>query len=127
MRAPSSFLVLTLGVGLGLIARVVSGGRADPALRGRARALVHQARDPARMGARELRTLPGLGRGLATAVLAARAAPGGVHWQDVPGIGPVRSADLRAWARARGLTPEPLREDCATDCPLCAPAPASGR
>lgn len=132
MRAPSPFLAATLLVGLVLIARAFGGGRADPALRARARALVPGASgpgvvDPARMGARELRTLPGLGRGLATAVLAARATPGGVHWQDVPGIGPVRSTDLRAWARERGLAPEPLRTACTTDCALCAPGAPSAR
>jgi len=69
--------------------------------------------DPRRMCARELRQLPGIGRRLARAVAEARdghAGPGPLAWEDVPGIGPVRSAGARAWCADHGVPDGPLVE-----------------
>ena len=72
--------------------------------------------DPRRMSVRELRQLPGVGHKLARIVAGARdrharnrhdaAEP--LRWEDVPGIGPKRAADIRAWCSARGVAPDPL-------------------
>src|SRR5688572_30257770 len=61
--------------------------------------------DPRRMSVRELRQLPGVGRKLARIVADARDrysrdphdAADPLRWEDVPGIGPKRAADIRAW------------------------------
>jgi abhydrolase domain-containing protein 14 len=126
VRPPATSLLLTLALGLALCGRAVCGGPVTSELRGRARSLVRPGTPPARMGTRALRRLPGVGRGLAAALVEARSAPGGVHWQDVPGIGPVRANALRAWARSRGLGPEPLRSGCEQDCAACSDAPSDG-
>ena len=68
-------------------------------------------RDPRRMSARELRQLPGVGATLALVLARARDAYADerpLAWDDVPGIGPVRAAAIRAWFRARGVAPDPL-------------------
>jgi abhydrolase domain-containing protein 14 len=78
--------------------------------RARARELADE-HDPRRMCARELRLLPGVGHKLALVLAEARdthAAEQPLAWEDVPGIGEVRSAAIRAWCRARGIAPDPL-------------------
>jgi abhydrolase domain-containing protein 14 len=67
--------------------------------------------DPRRMSARELRQLPGVGHALARVVVEAREGhrgPEALLWEDVPGIGPKRAAEIRAWCAARGVAAEPL-------------------
>jgi hypothetical protein len=69
-------------------------------------------RDPRRMSLRELRQLPGVGHKLALALATARddhARAEELAWEDVPGIGEVRAREIRAWCRARGIEPDPLR------------------
>lgn len=78
------------------------------ALEGDAGAPDAGADDPRRMCARELRLLPGIGRRLAQALVTAREGPGPRVWEDVPGIGTVRAAAIRAWCRAHGVEPDPL-------------------
>lgn len=67
--------------------------------------------DPRRMSRRELRQLPGVGHKLALAVADARDGHRGASplaWEDVPGIGPKRSAEIRLWCAQRGVAAEPL-------------------
>ncbi|HEX6882051.1 MAG TPA: alpha/beta fold hydrolase [Planctomycetota bacterium] len=76
--------------------------------RARAHGVEH---DPRRMSVRELRQLPGVGQRLAQVVAEARDAHRGtapLAWEDVPGIGPKRAAEIRAWCAARGIAAEPL-------------------
>ncbi len=60
---------------------------------------------PRRWSPRELRVLPGIGARLALAVLDARR-DGARRWEDVPGIGPRTSAQVRGWLAAHGLPQE---------------------
>jgi len=89
----------------------------------RARAGAHRVEhDPRRMSVRELRQLPGVGQRLALAVAEARDGHRGsaaLAWEDVPGIGPKRAAEIRAWCAARGIEAEPLA-------PAAAPRPGAG-
>jgi abhydrolase domain-containing protein 14 len=111
-RPPFWVGLFLLGLLLGLVR--ASGwprARAGPAPGGGAAAfLLETERDPRRMSARELRTLPGVGEGLAQELAAFRAARAGqaFAWEDVAGIGAERARRLRAWAEARGLSGEPF-------------------
>lgn len=60
---------------------------------------------PRRWSPRELRVLPGIGERLALSVLDARRA-GAERWEEVPGIGPRTSAQVRGWLAAHGLPQE---------------------
>jgi len=79
---------------------------------GRAPFALPGSRDLRQGSVRELRTLPGLGERLARAVAEERARRGAqpFRWEDVPGLGEVRAAALRAHLRARGLAPEPFAQ-----------------
>ncbi len=83
---------------------------ADAGLRARAGEYALEL-DPRRMSVRELRQLPGVGATLALVLARTRDAhrgPLALAWEDVPGIGPVRARQIRAWFRARGIEPDPL-------------------
>ena len=65
--------------------------------------------DPARMSARELRAVPGVGETLALAIVRAReAAERPLDWEEVEGIGPAIAARIRAWFAARGIAAQEL-------------------
>lgn len=68
--------------------------------------------DPARMSARELRQLPGVGEKRARAIERARRAHdparGALRWTDVRGIGPRTVERIRAWFVERGAGGEGL-------------------
>ena len=83
---------------------------------GSSRVLVRPAStSPARMGARELRRLPGVGAARAQAIVELRRAHAAsgpappalppLKWTDVHGIGPRTAAGIREWLRAQGLDP----------------------
>jgi len=71
---------------------------------------VLSACEPRRMSVRTLRTLPGLGERLARAVAEERARCASVpfRWEDVPGLGPLRAATLRARMVELGHPAEPF-------------------
>lgn len=71
---------------------------------------VPPVRAPRNLSVRALRAWPGLGERLARAVVEERERRGAVpfRWEDVPGLGPLRAATLRAHLEARGLPPEPF-------------------
>jgi hypothetical protein len=115
----SPWLAVAVGVLLVPIARALSPDPPPPALvqaleRARSRL------DPARMGVRDLRRLPGIGARRALDVVAARRAhdPDGppLRWSDVPGIGPVTEQRVTLWlARAGGEADRPLARGRAPD------------
>lgn len=119
MEAPP---VLVRIVGLWLVFGILregSGSPPPPALLAAARRADLEL-DPARMGIRDLRRLPGVGDGLALEVLRARreredregAGPTLRRWSDVTGIGPKTQDRIEAWIRARGGDPRrPLSGD----------------
>jgi abhydrolase domain-containing protein 14 len=95
---------------LGLAAAVGRWPHHDERALARFRAL-HGTSDPRHMSAREFRRVPGIGRKLALALVAARDGHDGLRplaYEDVPGIGEVRAAALRRWVRAQGIDPDPL-------------------
>jgi hypothetical protein len=69
--------------------------------------------DPGRMGPRELRRLPGIGRRRAVEVLEflerRKGEAGGLAWSDVHGIGPLTEERIHAWLRERGREDLDLR------------------
>jgi len=105
MRDSWVALLVFLALGAGLW-RCPGAGPAECSVR---------AREPRRMSVRELRTLPGLGERLARAVAEERARRGSAPflWQDVPGLGPVRVAALRARMLELGHPPEPFEQGAA--------------
>lgn len=103
-----------VGAVLGFLLLATLAGRRGPSVPDElhARASVYRGEpDPRRMSVRELRQLPGVGQRLALAVAEARDGHRGsaaLAWEDVPGIGPKRAAEIRAWCAARGIEAEPL-------------------
>jgi len=67
-------------------------------------------RDPARMSARELRVLPGIGARRALSIVAARWRHDGSRtpftWKDVPGVGPRTERKVQDWLARHGLGQE---------------------
>lgn len=87
-------------------ARVLQRGREEPEIATPPWVRIDALPDWRRSGVRDLRRLPGIGRRRALAIVTRRwerPGEGAGRLSDIPGIGEITEAKVRAWERARGV------------------------